>query len=150
RFYFEQSFAIVRSKVALTTDDAPEPSSLQGNILLVEDNEVNVLVANKFLQRWGLDVTVATNGQQALDQLAEQSFDLILMDLQMPVMDGYTATQEIRKTQSQLPIIALTATALPHERQRILEVGMNDFVLKPFKPETLFGALSKHLGKRDN
>ncbi|HAA12720.1 MAG TPA: ATPase [Cytophagales bacterium] len=151
RFHFRQAFAIVRANPAEVEKEMPKQVNLRGNVLLVEDNEVNVLVANKFLQRWGLDVTVATNGQEALDRLEEQGFDLVLMDLQMPVMDGYTATEQIRLTQTMLPIIALTATALPNERQRIFDVGMNDFVLKPFKPETLYAALSKYLnGKEQN
>ncbi|MEL6537728.1 MAG: response regulator, partial [Bacteroidota bacterium] len=123
---------------------AKDFAPLQGRVLLVEDNPVNVLVARKFLDRWGLEVITAENGQLALEAVEQQTFDLVLMDLQMPVMDGYTATKHLRKTH-EVPIIALTATALPEERQQILEVGMNAYVLKPFKPETLYKALATHL-----
>ena len=108
------------------------------DILLVEDNEVNILVAVSFLERWGAKVTIAKNGQEGIDMLDLTRHKLILMDMHMPVMDGYTATKILRKRNIPIPIIALTAS-LPKEIElRIETVGMNDIVVKPFLPEELF------------
>ncbi len=113
---------------------APTPEPMQGyQVLLVEDNPVNQMVAGRFLQKTGLHYDVAENGQKALDKLDEKSYDLVLMDLQMPVMDGLTTTQNIR-LQSEyhaLPIIAMTANAMQGDRERCLEAGMNDYLAKP-------------------
>lgn len=93
----------------------------------------------------GVDVTIAENGQAALDRLAEQKFDVVLMDVQMPVMDGYEATARIRSLPQygRLPIIAMTAHALTKDRERCLAAGMNDYVTKPFIPAALFTVLAK-------
>jgi CheY-like chemotaxis protein len=107
-------------------------------ILLVEDNDVNILVAVSFLERWGATVTIAKNGQEGLDLLDLTRHKLILMDMHMPVMDGYTATKILRKRNIQIPIIALTASLPKEIEQRIDTVGMNDIVVKPFLPEELF------------
>ncbi|HAA10259.1 MAG TPA: ATPase [Cytophagales bacterium] len=148
RFHFilELAKAQPQPKTAVSTT-AQDFAPLGGKVLLVEDNAVNVLVARKFLDRWGLEVETAENGKQALEAFAHEGFDLVLMDLQMPIMDGYTATTHLRKSHPKVPIIALTATALPEERQQILDVGMNSYVLKPFKPETLYRALAEHLAR---
>lgn len=111
--------------------------SMPFKVLLVEDNEVNVIVATKFLHKWGADVSVAKNGQEAVEEVKRNSYSVILMDLQMPVMDGFTASKEIRKLGINVPIIALTASVLMEDRQRIYESGMDDFVMKPFDPTQL-------------
>jgi len=127
---------------------------LKGNlkgvkILVVEDNAVNVLVVKKFLKRWGLEFTHAADGEAALAKVQEELFDLILMDIHMPVMDGYTATKTIRNIgiehYKKIPIIALTASALMDNRNRIYEAGMNDIVVKPFNPQELYNMLVKYL-----
>jgi len=106
-------------------------------ILLVEDHAVNQMLAVTLLQRWGHQVTVADNGQIALDQIAERAFDLVLMDMMMPVMDGLEATRQIRRSELQsgagthMYIIAMTANAMESDRQRCLEAGMDDYVSKP-------------------
>jgi PAS domain S-box-containing protein len=107
------------------------------NILLVEDNEMNQFVAKNLLARYGLNIVIASNGQLALNELAKSTFDLILMDLQMPVMDGLEATKRIRLSGCSTPILALTANAFKDEIDRSLEAGMNDFVSKPFDEHIL-------------
>jgi len=113
------------------------------HLLLVEDNEFNQELACEVLQQAGFIVTVAGNGQIALDTLKTQTFSGILMDIQMPIMDGYTATAEIRRNAeySTLPIIAMTADAMDEDRRRALESGMNDYISKPIDIEKLFSIL---------
>ncbi len=116
--------------------------------LVVEDNLVNQLIAKRLLEGWGLEVTVANHGAEAMELLQTQHADLILMDLRMPEMDGYETTQRIRALgtpQGQVPIIAITAQALREEKGRCLEIGMNDYVAKPFDPRRLFQAIIRHL-----
>jgi len=116
-------------------------------VLLVEDNEINIELAVDLLQEVGIVVTTATNGQEALDKVAQAAFDGILMDIQMPVMDGLTATREIRKdkTMEELPIFAMTAHALAGEREKSLAAGMNDHITKPIDPAKLYQALSNYI-----
>ncbi len=114
-------------------------------ILLVEDNEVNTIVATKFLNQWGIQPDYATNGQIAVEMVQQIQYDLLLMDLQMPVMDGYTATRNIRTLKEtcfqRLPIIALTASAMSDVKQKLLDIGMNDYVTKPFIPSELYNKI---------
>ena len=124
---------------------------LHGRVLLVEDNPVNLQVARRLLGLAGLDIDTAGNGQAALDCLADAHYDLVLMDCQMPVMDGYEATRRIRASghpRAQVPIIALTAHALAEDRQRCEAAGMNDYLPKPVTSEALAGVLQRHLGPR--
>ncbi|MEO5333942.1 MAG: response regulator [Magnetococcus sp. YQC-5] len=120
-------------------------------ILLVEDNEINQQVATELLELAGMVVTVADNGRVCLEQLQSHSFDVVFMDLQMPVMDGLTATQEIRKNTAHqdLPIIAMTANAMASDRDKCLEAGMNDHVGKPINPHEMFGVLAKWVKPRE-
>ncbi|UII20977.1 response regulator [Fulvivirga ligni] len=109
-------------------------------VLLVEDNMINQMVAMKFLRMWGIAVDQAENGKEALYMVANNAYDLILMDLQMPEMDGYTASRQIRRMSEkheEIPIIALTASALSDIRTDVMNAGMNDFVSKPFNPRDL-------------
>lgn len=119
--------------------------TLAANVLLVEDNKVNQKVAMRLLEKGGCTVWLANNGLEAVTNAKQQTFDIILMDCQMPVMDGHTATRKIREFDLQTPIIALTANAQEADRQACLNVGMNDFISKPFKPATLFGAIEVQL-----
>ncbi|WP_153912677.1 PAS domain S-box protein [Shewanella sp. TC10] len=118
-------------------------------VLLVEDNDMNQEVASEFLEQVGIELTIADNGQIALDKLTQQDFDLVLMDCQMPVMDGYTATEQIRKnsTYETLPIIAMTANAMAGDKEKCLSVGMNDHVAKPIEVSLLYQTLLKYLGE---
>ena len=122
---------------------------LQGKkILLVEDNVINQEVASEYLGEAGLEVSIANTGREALDRLAHQTFDCVLMDVQMPVMDGLTATRLIRATEefSHLPIIAMTAGALPEEREQTRLAGMNDHVTKPIDIDHPLATLERWTG----
>jgi two-component system sensor histidine kinase/response regulator len=114
-------------------------------VLLVEDNELNQEVATALLDEVGLKVDIADNGAIALEKLVDNSYDLVLMDMQMPVMDGITATIAIRKEArfADLPIVAMTANAMSSDRDRCLEVGMNDHIAKPIDPERLVETLQR-------
>jgi PAS domain S-box-containing protein len=118
--------------------------SIRGKrILIVEDNEVNQQVVKEFLKLSGIVVDLANNGKEALEKIEQQSFDAVLMDIQMPIMGGIEATQEIRRNQrhAKLPIIALSAGVTYTERENCLSHGMNDFVSKPINPEELISTL---------
>jgi PAS domain S-box-containing protein len=141
------------------------------SVLLVEDNEINQQVAMEILSDAGLKVTVANNGQEALDFIRSNTYAAVLMDVQMPVMDGYTATRKIRELEagsakreagyssasasslkpraSSLPIIAMTAHAMSGDHQKSLAAGMNDHITKPIDPVQLFGTLAKWIGPRE-
>ncbi|MBW9157946.1 response regulator [Clostridium sp. FP2] len=112
-------------------------------ILLVEDNELNVQVTLELLEEGNFSIDVAENGKIAVDKVNENQYDIILMDMQMPVMDGVTATKEIRKNpaHSSLPIIAMTANAMISDRNKCIAAGMNDHVAKPIEPNKLFTIL---------
>ncbi|AJQ48473.1 histidine kinase [Pseudomonas putida S13.1.2] len=117
----------------------------RARILLVEDNPVNQLVAKGMLAKLGCQVQLATQGAEALELLEQDNFDLVLMDCNMPVMDGYEASRRIRQSGRwpDLPIVALTANAMPEERERCRAAGMNDYLAKPFRREELL-ALVEH------
>ena len=116
-------------------------------ILLVEDNDINQLVAKDLLEQIGTSVYIANNGKEAIEYVHTDKFDAVLMDVQMPIMDGYKATEIIRKTytSSELPIIAMTANALKGDRERSIEFGMNDYITKPIDSDILFETLAKWL-----
>jgi PAS domain S-box-containing protein len=149
RFYFSLN---------LETDSASSISSsdkkvvidfekLRGRkVLIVEDNEMNQFVAKSILKMWNMDIYQARNGQKAIVLLTEQTYDIILMDKQMPVMDGVESTRYIREVlKSDIPIIALTADAQLEKVQECLAAGMNDYITKPFEPEILFSKIVKLL-----
>jgi len=114
-------------------------------ILLVEDTAFNVLYATQLLGRWQASVDVAENGLEAIDKARVNEYDIILMDLQMPLMDGYTATREIRVFNKTVPIIALTASASNDVKERSLEHGMNDYITKPFYPDDFYQRIKKYV-----
>ena len=149
-FFFLQNFekSAKTTKQQVREDNVPDEADkpLSGlHILLAEDNAMNVMVAQNFLQRWGATVDVAVNGQEAVDKLDPEKHSLILMDLNMPVMDGYEATTKIRKKGIQIPILALTAN-LPHEiKEKAILSGINDIVVKPFLPDELYRKVLHHV-----
>ncbi len=150
-FSFILTFTVTEKKAKDQSGEVQESyKGLEGKrILVAEDNKINFFVANKFLEGWGAVVTHAENGQLALEKLEEQNFDLILMDLHMPVMDGIEATRIIRKSAdpkiNSIPIVALTAAIMSENHDKIDELNINDYVLKPFKPHDLFSRILKHV-----
>jgi CheY-like chemotaxis protein len=133
---------------AATTPAAPRPA----RVLVVEDNAVNQTVVRAMLERLGMTVAVAHHGAEAVAAVEAHDVDLVLMDCQMPVMDGYEATRRIRSAahpRAQVPIVALTAHALAEDRQRCHEAGMNDYLPKPVTGEALAEVLARHLGAED-
>jgi CheY-like chemotaxis protein/two-component sensor histidine kinase len=150
-FRFVLTFGVSEKGILSRSAELPETfSGLEGKrILVAEDNKINFFVANKFLIGWGITVTHAENGQIALDILAKAEFDLILMDLHMPVMDGIEATRIIRKSEDpkikNIPIVALTAAIMSESHDKIEDLKINDYVLKPFKPHDLFERILKHV-----
>jgi two-component system sensor histidine kinase/response regulator len=125
------------------------PSHRNLRVLLVDDNRVNQVVASTLLEKHGHEVVVADNGRVALDALGEAEFDVVLMDVQMPEMDGYAATAAIRQreegTGRHLPIVALTANALQGDRERCLRAGMDGYVSKPFHVHSLLREMARAL-----
>ena len=131
----------------------PDLSKIRGSrILLVEDNELNQQLATELLRQRNFVVDVAPNGQEALNVLRRQSYDLVLMDVQMPVMDGYEATRFLRRLPQfkELPIIAMTANALHTDREQALEVGMNDHIPKPIELQLLLSKLLQWIPPKKN
>ena len=128
--------------------DTPRPA-LRGTVLLVEDNTTNQLVAKAMLGKLGLALQLANNGAQAVQRVREFAFDLVLMDCQMPVMDGYQATAQIRQLPhgrgASLPIVALSANSMPGDRQKCLDAGMDGFLGKPYSLEALRTTLTHWL-----
>jgi len=135
----------------IASADAVKPESLEkfagARILLVEDNETNQEVARTILEELNFHVTVADNGEESIRILSEENFDLVFMDMHMPVMDGVTATKEIRKNPefADLPIIAMTANAMHSDKQLCYEAGMNDYVSKPIDIDQLLNCLRRWL-----
>ncbi len=127
--------------------DKPAPRTHQARVLLVEDNQVNQMVAKGMLTKLGCEVAVTAHGGEAIAYLEKHTVELVLMDCNMPVMDGYEATRRIRQREqwADLPIIALTANALPDERERCQVAGMNDYLAKPFRREDLAALLDNWL-----
>jgi CheY-like chemotaxis protein len=137
--------------VATVRPDAPKAPRLQGRVLLVEDNPVNQELALHMLELLGCRAVVANHGREALETLGRSAFDLVLMDCQMPEMDGFEATAEIRRREAatangrRIAIIALTAGAIEGDREKCLAAGMDDYVTKPFSLEQLEKALRRWL-----
>jgi CheY-like chemotaxis protein len=154
-FFFALTLELDSSPVPpVLTDSAmgglDEPSELSGTVLLVEDNPVNLLIAIEMLQSLGLDVIEAEDGAQALEQIARNPVDLVLMDCQMPVMDGYTATRHIRERERELdlprlPIIALTADAFDEDMRQSEAAGMDAHLSKPYTRGQLRAMLTRWL-----
>jgi CheY-like chemotaxis protein len=127
------------------------PMALRGRVLLAEDYPANQRIARWMLEKLGLEVVLAVDGKEALSKLAAEAFDLVLMDCQMPEMDGYDATRAVRAGDApyrQIPIVAMTAAALPTDRARCLAVGMNDYISKPVQPEELARVLGLYLAPK--
>jgi len=153
-FYIELTFEKGSSEeeAKAITENFDSAKSLSGlKVLLAEDNLVNQKVMLRFLERWNVEMKVVDNGLEAVEAIKENNYDVVLMDLQMPKMDGYEASENIRKLDDpykrKTPIIALTAAALKEVREKVYASGMNDFVTKPFNPADLEQKLFKFIEK---
>jgi two-component system sensor histidine kinase/response regulator len=155
-----QSVMSVFSRQQAPKQERPQPPTggrgaaeaiLGARVLLVEDNRINQQVATELLEGYGLRVTVADNGHQAVEAVMTGDFDIVLTDIQMPEMDGFQATREIRKDPrfNDLPILAMTAHAMSGDREKSLAAGMNDHITKPIDPERLLEALVKWIPRRE-
>jgi len=140
---------------ATKSDAGATTAPLQAHVLLVEDNEIGQIAGREVLLRLGCTCDTADNGQQAIDAVSRRPYDVVLMDCQMPVVDGFEATQRIRAleqqgalpklTNSRLPIVALTANALAGDRQRCLDCGMDDYISKPMEPDVLAAVIRNQI-----
>lgn len=148
-FSLEYGLPATETKTVENGTTSDSMNALAGKkILVAEDNKINFFVANKFLESWGVKVTHVENGALALEEIKKQDFDLILMDLHMPVMDGIEATRIIRSSTDikirQMPIVALTAAVMSEAHDKIEDLAINDYVLKPFKPKDLYNRIVRH------
>lgn len=148
-FFFTQTFqkAINEKDLSkLNINNTKDINSFKGaNILLVDDNRLNIMVAKNFLENWGANIQVAYNGIDALDSFKITNHQLILMDLQMPIMDGYETAIEMRRLHIKTPIIALTANLKKDVEDKVFAAGMNDIIVKPFLPDELYQKVKKYI-----
>jgi CheY-like chemotaxis protein len=145
-FSFEVDFKIAKTVKDMKNEDIYLDAGISLNILVAEDNEVNLMVISKMLTRIGHRFDHAADGQIALDLVLKNNYDLVLMDVQMPVMDGIQATRKIREKEIDIPIIALTANAFREDRERCISSGMNEFLTKPLKLIDLKNLLDQFTG----
>lgn len=137
--------AILESNISLSNKNIETKKYFKGKILLAEDNETNQLVAKDILKNMGLEVDIASNGEEAVELYNLNKYDLILMDLQMPVLDGFEATKKIREIDSKIPIIALSAAVMQSDKDLTSEAKMNAHLAKPIEIDKLSYELSKYL-----
>ena len=150
-FYFTMCFPVADAivKKELANSMAEQAADIRGiRVLIVEDNEINANILKNFLHKWEVNVKEATHGIQALELLKYHTFDLVMMDLEMPEMDGYTTIRKIRETNSELPVIAFTAALLENMDSFIADNGFNDYILKPYRPSDLKMKMAKYAPHR--
>lgn len=144
-FYFDIELAINKEVINYETNLSDADKKMTGlNILVAEDNKINMMVLLTFLKRWDVNFTEVTNGSLALKEFKKNDFDLILMDLEMPIMDGYTAIHEIRKLDPNIPVIAFTAALYDNMITDLKQKGFDDYMHKPFNPIDLYNKISKY------
>jgi PAS domain S-box-containing protein len=142
-FHFTVELKICENRKRYMEDNIKNLDSLEGiRLLIAEDNPVNLSIAKRFLTKWGIKVIEATNGREALAQFKKGTFDLLLIDLEMPEMDGATALKEIRKINTSIPAVAFTAAVYDNMQADLLQKGFTDFIHKPFRPEELHSKIS--------
>jgi signal transduction histidine kinase/CheY-like chemotaxis protein len=141
RFHFNLKLKIANNKNLDETKEKKEHNFSGKKVLLVDDNLINIMVGKQILEKSKLIVDVANDGLAAIKKVKENEFDIILMDIQMPIMDGYTATKEIRKLNITTPILALSANVFIEIKDKIDDCGMNGFIFKPFTPEELLNQI---------
>ncbi|RZA00191.1 MAG: PAS domain-containing sensor histidine kinase [Sphingobacteriaceae bacterium] len=149
QFTFSLSYMLPEKKDIEPAKDDSTTLNLYGmNILIVDDNKMNLFIASKFLKKWQANVDEALDGSIAVNMVNNKIYDVIIMDLQMPVMDGFEASRIIKALYPDLPIIALTADAMPETYNKALEAGMSDYLTKPFIPGMFFEKISKYYKPR--
>ncbi|CAG5006452.1 Sensor histidine kinase RcsC [Dyadobacter sp. CECT 9275] len=147
-FYFSQTFTIVEpaEKQNSGQNENGYSKNLNGvHVLVVEDNRMNIFVIESFLKKWGAISDIAQNGKEALEKLDSSVHKVVLMDLHMPVMDGYEATRLLRQRGETLPIIALTASLALEVEEKVYAIGISDIVVKPFNPDELLEVIHRHI-----
>ncbi len=147
RFWFDLNYEIVQKQSLVELDSSVEKTfDLTGiKLLVVDDNEMNIAVIEQFFRKWNIEYDTASNGKEALDMIQASEYSLVLMDLRMPIMDGYTAVRKLRALGGEymeLPVIALSASVSIDVMQKVKDVGMNDYLCKPFDPEDLYAKIS--------
>jgi signal transduction histidine kinase/CheY-like chemotaxis protein len=150
RFFFDLELKINHTWRQYIEEQKPKNRlTLTGvKLLVAEDNMVNMAIARRFLSKWGVDVTEAGNGVEAIEKFKKQHFDVLLIDLEMPEMDGVTALKEIRKINESIPAMAFTAAVYDNMHLDLLSKGFNDFIHKPFRPEELHNKIQKLLTEK--
>jgi CheY-like chemotaxis protein/two-component sensor histidine kinase len=138
RFFFTATFNVNMQKAYVNEESLKQLNSLEGvRVLLAEDNPINMLVAKRFLQKWKLTVDEAVNGLEAIEKYNNHHYDLLLIDLEMPEMDGIEVVAHIRKSNQEIPIVAFTAAVYEDMQADLLTKGFTEFIPKPFRPEDL-------------
>lgn len=151
KFFFEVPLEIVEADTSQHRIEPRVENWANFKVLLAEDNRVNQFVASGLIESWGATLDICENGLEVLERIKESNYDIILMDIQMPQMDGTECTRHIRQVlKLDIPIIALTANAVKGDKERFLEAGMNEYVSKPFSEFELKSKMNKILGQADN
>jgi signal transduction histidine kinase/CheY-like chemotaxis protein len=142
-FYFSADLeALVKTKVNAAMPVTANKKLSDMKVLVAEDNHINMIVVKKFLQKWNVEVTTAINGKEAVEKFAKNQFDLVLLDLEMPEMDGRNAAKLIRAMQPDIPLIAFTAAFYENIKMDLEQYGFSDYLPKPFKPDDLYKKIS--------
>ena len=144
-FWFEAELGLGKAVASPAAEAGGRQLRDGGRVLLVEDNRVNQMIAAKHLRIAGLVVDIANHGGEALEMLADRDYDVVLMDLQMPVLDGLDTCREMRRRGIATPVLAMSANVFDEDRSSCVEAGMNDFIAKPVEPEKLFSTLARWL-----
>lgn len=149
-FFFTVELKINQdNKMYVHEDNTKQLSSLDGiKILIAEDNKVNMSIARKFMNKWGVELVEATNGKEAVEKFRKDNYDLLLIDLEMPEMDGPTALREIRKYNNNIPAMAFTAAVYDNMEMDLSRKGFTDYIRKPFRPEDLHSKISSLIMER--
>ena len=136
---------IPSSETLLSTNEKSLENLRGKSVLLVEDNKINQMITQKMLENKGMICTIIDNGEEAISELAKHNYDVVLMDVHLPGINGTEATEQIRTFNTHTPIVALTAISLNENRETLLSFGMSDVVTKPFKPDYLYEVILSNI-----
>ncbi|NVJ88680.1 MAG: response regulator [Flavobacteriaceae bacterium] len=146
-FYFNITLPTATEEDLRKTNEVKDNNFKNTKVLLVEDNIINVMVAKQILTKEKMKVDIATNGKVAVEKVKQNTYDVILMDINIPIMDGYKATKEIRKFNKEILVLALSASVFMEIKDKISASGMNGFIFKPFNPDELLKQIYIHTKK---